>query len=495
MRMRFLLLVSLLTFASALPARAITLHADGVASATAMPVAAAPGSVQTSAQQVIEGINVPVRVSVSGGRYSLNDQPFTAAEGMARSGDRIRVQLESPRGFGESASAVVTVGQVPYTFAVTTVPEAGVAAPFTLFEQMAPYDPIERHRCPRDSLRFSNVVTIANLLGPTPISIRGGSYRINDGPFTSQNAQVVNGDRVTVRVRSASGYDQTQTADLQVGSVSTGFTVRTVLDPLLGTPTVLNGSETYVYRERAAGQVPLRAFVFKPANWRASERRPAFVHFFGGSWTTGKPSVGRMNWARNLGMVAISVDYRTNERFGTTPMDAMDDARAALRWVQTHADQFGIDPRRIVVSGSSAGGHLALWTAIPQTPYGAQPGSAPLAAPAALSLLSPVTDTIGFAGSGPYGNQFGAHAADSSPLLRLGQRMPPTLIQHGDADEIVPLTASVKACTQLTRSGNRCRLMPFAGGPHQLSSVPGNQAILDRNVETFLIDIGILPAL
>ena len=44
------------------------------------------------------------------------------------------------------------------------------------------------------------------------------------------------------------------------------------------------------------------------------------------------------------------------------------DARQAARWMQQHANTFGIDPNKMVSFGSSAGGLLALWTAIPTPP-------------------------------------------------------------------------------------------------------------------------------
>ena len=55
----------------------------------------------------------------------------------------------------------------------------------------------------------------------------------------------------------------------------------------------------------------------------------------------------------------------TRKRFDAKPEDCVADGRAALRWIQDHAAELGIDPSKIVVQGSSAGGHVAAWTAIP----------------------------------------------------------------------------------------------------------------------------------
>ena len=134
------------------------------------------------------------------------------------------------------------------------------------------------------------------------------------------------------------------------------------------TPTSLPGAKTYFYRTGAPA--PMRLYVFKPAGWTAHERRPALIHFFGGGFTHGVPTQAA-GWAKNaaqLGLIGIAADYRVKERFATDATACVADARAAVRWLQEHAAELGLDPAKLVVSGSSAGGHLALWTAITATP-------------------------------------------------------------------------------------------------------------------------------
>ena len=79
----------------------------------------------------------------------------------------------------------------------------------------------------------------------------------------------------------------------------------------------------------------MRLHVFKPKNWKAEDHRPALVFFFGGGWTTGTPerSATYAKWASSAGMVGIAPDYRTRERFSTSPLESVADGRAALRWV------------------------------------------------------------------------------------------------------------------------------------------------------------------
>ena len=62
-------------------------------------------------------------------------------------------------------------------------------------------------------------------------------------------------------------------------------------------------------------------------------------------------------------MVTVAVQYRLSDQKNVTPLDAMADARAALRWIRDAADSFHIDPKRIAAYGVSAGGHLAVMAA------------------------------------------------------------------------------------------------------------------------------------
>ena len=96
------------------------------------------------------------------------------------------------------------------------------------------------------------------------------------------------------------------------------------------TPTRIDGAETFVYRD--GKPEPMRLFVFKPKAWKADDHRPALMYFFDGAWAHGTPEKSAA-WARQAarwGMVGIAPDYRTLERFGTTPLQSVADARASL---------------------------------------------------------------------------------------------------------------------------------------------------------------------
>lgn len=257
------------------------------------------------------------------------------------------------------------------------------------------------------------------------------------------------------------------------------------------TPTSLPGAETHIYR--AGSPEPMRLFVFKPKDWKAEDRRPAVIFFFGGGWSKGTPEKSA-GWARHfakLGLVGIAPDYRTRNRFDTTPLEAVADGRAALRWVEDHAAELGVDGNKIVVGGNSAGGHVALWTAITQTPPGADVQEAPVRKPAALILLSTVSDTSALSGYTPY--RFGANATALSPVNQLDAKMPPMLMFHGDADKTVPYRQAAALRDRLVATSNRCELITVPGGDHGFTSqMPEWKDKTFDRIRAFFIEQGVL---
>ena len=252
------------------------------------------------------------------------------------------------------------------------------------------------------------------------------------------------------------------------------------------------GAEGFVYRA-VDDAAPLRLFVVKPAGWQSGDRRAALMFFFGGGWTTGTPA-SSIFWARfaaELGMIGIAPDYRTRGRHDVSPLGSVADGRAALRWVQDHAGELGLDPARIAVGGNSAGGHVALWTAMAEAPPGSEESESPRRKPAALVLFSTVSDTSPETGYTP--QRFGAHAMALSPVHQLDAAMPPVLAFHGDADQTVPLRQAVALRDQLRATGNACELHIVPGGGHNFGQdVPAWREKSRELIIRFLQEQGLL---
>ncbi|HZZ09407.1 MAG TPA: alpha/beta hydrolase [Paraburkholderia sp.] len=109
----------------------------------------------------------------------------------------------------------------------------------------------------------------------------------------------------------------------------------------------------------------IRARLYQPVEPSWAEPAPALVYYHGGGFTVGSvnthDALCRM-FARDGRCAVLSVDYRLapEHRFPT----AVDDAFDALRWLHTHAAEYGVDPQRIAVGGDSAGGTLATVCAV-----------------------------------------------------------------------------------------------------------------------------------
>jgi acetyl esterase/lipase len=266
------------------------------------------------------------------------------------------------------------------------------------------------------------------------------------------------------------------------------------------TPLNLPGSEPFVFKK--AGDVELRLHLVKPKDWIATDKRACLVTFFGGGWSSGTPSksITYAKWGAKYGMVGVAPDYRTRKRFDAKPEDCVADGRAAVRWIQDHAAELGVDPAKIVVQGSSAGGHVAAWTAI-QDPVTSETASDPVPNPAAagLILLWPVTDTgtNGYGGPKRFGNDE-ARANNLSVTGRMPVKMPPTLVFHGTADKTVKFENSQAFTEKMKGNGNLCELVVFADAPHSpQSSKEGEKGkIVKAKIEEeslkFLVKMGLV---
>jgi len=104
------------------------------------------------------------------------------------------------------------------------------------------------------------------------------------------------------------------------------------------------------------GDIQLKLDLYKPKN--SEEPLPAVICIHGGGWSKGsRKGFGKMAKAMaNNGFVAVTIDYRLS---GVAPFPAqIQDCKAAVRWLRSNADEYGIDASSVGAIGHSAGGHL-----------------------------------------------------------------------------------------------------------------------------------------
>ncbi len=219
---------------------------------------------------------------------------------------------------------------------------------------------------------------------------------------------------------------------------------------------------TYVYKTQNG--ISLNLDVYKPLNYSQSGRtHPAIVFFFGGGWVNGSKAhfKPQSEFFARRGLVCITVSYRIQSIHGTSPTVAIQDARDAMRWVRSHAREFRIDPQKIIASGGSAGGHLALATAL--ISHYDDPYQTIDPRPNALILFNPVVNTS----SRGYGAQkMGRDSLLASPYHNVTIGLPPMLIFHGTKDRVVPYQNILDFQSRVQSFGNYCYVSSFPGKSH-----------------------------
>jgi OmpA-like transmembrane domain len=180
-----------------------------------------PSSVQVSNSITVANTDVPSPISVSAGaQYSINGGAFTSVAGVVSPGAQVQVQLTAASGYGTSDSAVLTIGGVSSTFMVTTGAQPVLQGSFAPVTGAAP-----------SSIQTSNAITVTGTI-PAPISVTGGTYSINGGPFTSAAGTVQPGDQVVLQMSASSTYNTSSSAIANIGGVTSPFTVTTAAQPL-----------------------------------------------------------------------------------------------------------------------------------------------------------------------------------------------------------------------------------------------------------------------
>lgn len=205
--------------------------------------------------------------------------------------------------------------------------------------------------------------------------------------------------------------------------------------------------------------------------------QPTLIWIHGGGWTGGVKESALMSlmpWLE-MGWNVVNVEYRL-AKVSLAPA-AVEDCLCALRWVAAHAQQYNFDPAKLVVSGDSAGGHLALTTGmIPESAgLDRQCPGVPLPKVAAIINWYGITD-VGDLLDGPNRKSYAVAwlsgmpdrteiAKRVSPLTYVRAGLPPILTIHGDADPTVPYQHAIRLQEALEK----------AGVPHQLVTIPGGK--------------------
>lgn len=215
---------------------------------------------------------------------------------------------------------------------------------------------------------------------------------------------------------------------------------------------------------RELDRLDLQIGVVRPENAAEGPPRPAVIFFHGGGFHMGSPSQFflQAEMFAACGAVAFCPEYRLKDAHEVTIAQQVEDARSAIRWVRRNATALHVDPKQIIAAGGSAGGYLALASAVlPNSPLDSVPN--------ALVLFNPAIDFDQFAeklGRRRMEESLGGsiEAFSATPNLRAG--LPPMILFHGEDDEKIPIRIARRFADRARELNIPCELVVFPGEGH-----------------------------
>jgi len=239
--------------------------------------------------------------------------------------------------------------------------------------------------------------------------------------------------------------------------------------------------------------VPLTADIYRPMG---GGPHPVIVQVYGGAWQRGAPANDTAFAARlaSRGHVVFAIDYRHAPEWKWPAQ--LDDVRAALGWVRSHAAEYSGDASQLALFGRSAGAQLAVVAGLQD------PGVS-----AIISFYGPVNLTNGWRypprpdpiGSravlealiGGTPDQLPERYREASPITYVSAKAPRTLLIYGSRDHIVQPQYGRNLHAALTAAGAHSELVEIPWGDHAFDALPAGLSgqLSLFHVERFLADV------
>lgn len=230
-----------------------------------------------------------------------------------------------------------------------------------------------------------------------------------------------------------------------------------------------SGYTSITYKIEAGKE--LKADLFLPKDVKTGRKCPVLVTFHGGGWVNGNPLYMHYQCKvfADQGFIAIAPEYRLVQWDQKTGIeDAVTDAKSIIRWVRQNAAELNANPEAIVVSGASAGGYLAVSTAMVKSSDDNvdQPDVRTL--PNAAILFCPPLQL-----DNSYVRRLFKEPSQVlmySPFHLIRSHLPPVLVFHGDEDNVIPLYQSAEFVFNMKKARNTCDLSILNGQGHNLQN-------------------------
>jgi acetyl esterase/lipase len=241
---------------------------------------------------------------------------------------------------------------------------------------------------------------------------------------------------------------------------------------------------------------------------------PVVMTIHGGGWIEGTKEasiLGALPYLQ-MGFAVVNVEYRL-AKVSPAPA-AVEDCLCALHWIGRNAQKYHFDLSKVIVTGDSAGGHLALTTTM--IPFSAgfenecaaddddgnHKGPWTDSRPKVAAVINwyGITDVadilqgprirsyaVTWLGSVPNREDL---ASRLSPLTYVRAGLPPVLTIHGDADRIVPYSHAIRLHDALNKAGVQNQLLTIPGGDHG-DFTADQQIVAFEAIRQFLAELGI----
>lgn len=226
------------------------------------------------------------------------------------------------------------------------------------------------------------------------------------------------------------------------------------------------------------GDKSLKLDLYRPKS--AKSLLPVVMWVHGGGWKNGSKDRCPATWLVDHGYAVASINYRLTDE-AQWPAQ-IEDCRAAVRWLRTHAEEYGLDANQIAAWGGSAGGHLVALLGTLEPPKDESVSSRVQAVcdwygptdlltmpPNVLSPGKTLEDLAKSNGAKLLGGTVRDRpelAKQASAIYHVSNNDPPFLIMHGDQDPGVPLEQSQRFHQKLKEAGGSSKLHIVKGAGH-----------------------------
>ncbi len=277
--------------------------------------------------------------------------------------------------------------------------------------------------------------------------------------------------------------------------------------PPPSSPAVAEGYKLQTVTYCSPDNIPQLMDIYTPADASSNASMPLVEMVHGGGWTSGsKANINVISPAPEVptamlglladGFVVTSIDYRLAPQYKFP--DNIEDVKCSIRYLRAHAAQYHIDPNRIGLMGSSAGGHLVSLAGLAGPSAGWDVGEYTDQS----SAVQAVVDMFGpeYIGSG-IGDPalsdptiFGSKSNDfqlASPpnyIANTPNTDPPFLILQGDHDGTVPPIHSLRFYNALLQAGQPAILQMVQNSGHGFAPMGGALIPSASQISTIMID-------